>query len=252
MLLSIPSAVKAQDFSLYQKETFDSSEGELPYRILYPKEYTTEKEYPLLVFLHGSGERGTDNELQLVHGADLFLQEDIRTNFPSIVVFPQCPREASWNNAIFMRIGNKNHFEYPKELEFNAQLNALEELITQLSSQQQVDRNKIYIGGLSMGGMGTFEMLHRNPKLFAGALAICGGANPEIAPKIKDTPIWIFHGTDDNVVPSSYSKDLHTALEKVGAKSTLTLYPKVKHDSWTNVFTEPELLPWLFSQSLVK
>ena len=141
-------------------------------------------------------------------------------------------------------------FNFPETIQENSTLNLLEGLLNNLEENLPVDHKRIYLGGLSMGGMGTFEMLHRNPNRFAAALAICGGANPKIAGKINHIPLWIFHGEKDDVVPPLYSQQMHDALVKLKGKSRLTLYPKADHDSWTKAFKEPELLPWLFSHSL--
>jgi len=237
-----------QDLGLYQKEVFISKLDTLPYRILYPKNYDATKEYPLLLFLHGSGERGHDNELQMVHGSSLFLKESIRDEFPAIVVFPQCQTDVSWNNSTVNYALGAKTYSYPATIEPNGQLDLVEGLLAHLKTEFIVDQNRMYLGGLSMGGMGTFELLHRNPNTFAAAFAICGGANPKIVKNIKSTPIWIFHGEVDNVVPVVYSKQMFHSLKAVKADVKLTLYPEVGHDSWTNAFAEPELLPWLFSK----
>ncbi|MDC8003400.1 prolyl oligopeptidase family serine peptidase [Aureisphaera galaxeae] len=250
LLLLIFGSGVAQTKPTYEKELFVSQKDTLPYRILFPKDFNEQKSYPLLVFLHGSGERGNDNEAQLVHGSYLFLEASVRKTYPAIVVFPQCPTGKSWNNATTRESFQGRIFDYPETIEENETLDLLEGLLKDIQQRHLIDEQRIYLGGLSMGGMGTFEMLHRNPELFAAAFAICGGANPKIAEKIKDTPIWIFHGKKDDVVPAHYSEKMHEALKAAGGNSTITLYPKVKHDSWTNTFEEPQLLPWLFSKSL--
>ena len=139
-------------------------------------------------------------------------------------------------------------YTYPAKIEPNEQLDLVEGLLAYLKTIVSVDQNKMYLGGLSMGGMGTFELLNRNPNTFAAAFAICGGANPAIAKKIKNTPLWIFHGDMDQVVPYRYSIGIFEGLKSQKADVKLTLYPNVGHDSWTNAFDEPELLPWLLSR----
>ena len=241
-------SLSGQNLDAYQKELFITKSDTLLYRILYPKNYDAMKEYPLLLFLHGSGERGHDNELQLVHGSSLFLKETIRDEFPAIVVFPQCEADLSWNNATMDYKDGVRLYNYPATIEPNGQLDLVEGLLAQLKTALAVDQNRIYLGGLSMGGMGTFELLHRNPNTFAAAFAICGGANPAIAKNIKNTPLWIFHGENDLVVQAYYSKQMYYALKTEMADVKLTLYPEVKHDSWTNAFAEPDLLPWLLTK----
>ncbi|MEM7085488.1 MAG: prolyl oligopeptidase family serine peptidase [Bacteroidota bacterium] len=237
-----------QGLDAFKKELYISKSDTLPYRILYPKNYDHGKKYPLLLFLHGSGERGDDNELQLVHGASLFLKEAVREEFPAIVVFPQCQSNLSWNNARVEFINYSRVYRFPATVEPNGQLDLAEGLLAYLKSELPVDLNRMYLGGLSMGGMGTFELLHRNPNTFAAAFAICGGANPEIANRIKNTPLWIFHGDTDNVVPYTNSTLIYEALKTQQADVKITIYPEIGHDSWTPAFAEPELLPWLFSK----
>lgn len=248
-LFFLNASLTSQNLDAYQKEYFVAKSDTLPYRILYPKNYDTTKEYPLLLFLHGSGERGHDNELQLVHGASLFLKETIRDEFPAIVVFPQCQAGLSWNNlTVGYGANGLNVFNYPATIEPNGQLDLVEGLLDQLKTALAIDQNRMYLGGLSMGGMGTFELLHRNPNTFAAAFAICGGANPDIARNIKNTPLWIFHGDTDNVVPYRNSTVMYEALKAQKTDVKLTLYPEVGHDSWTYAFAEPDLLPWLLSK----
>ncbi|GAB5399677.1 MAG: dienelactone hydrolase family protein [Aureisphaera sp.] len=240
----------AQTKGTYQKEVYVSKGDTLPYRLLVPKQFDVNKSYPLLIFLHGSGERGSDNEAQLIHGSDLFLKEEVREQYPAIVVFPQCPSGKSWNNSSYEYSTSERSYYFPPTIEKNKTLDLLEGLLSALQTNYRIDPHKIYLGGLSMGGMGTFEMLRRNPNLFAAAFAICGGANPAISETIKSVPIWIFHGEQDDVVPVIYSKEMHDAIQEEGGNSRITLYPEIKHDSWVNAFSEPELLKWLFSKSL--
>lgn len=247
-LFALPN-LTAQDLTEFKKEQYILANDTLHYRILFPKDFDSNKKYPLVLFLHGSGERGNDNEMQLTHGAELFLNNEIRKTHPAFVVFPQCKTGQSWNNANVSSAYGQTIFSFPSEIEPNSQLDLVEGLLTTLRDKFKIDEKRTYIGGLSMGGMGTFEMLHRNPNTFAAAFPICGGANPRIAPKIKQTPIWIFHGESDDIVPSVYSTRMEKALQYAGADVKISLYTNVKHDSWTNAFAEPELLPWLFSKS---
>lgn len=239
-------------FSLFaQSETFNygtHQQGEriLPFRILLPKTYDKNKKYPLLLFLHGAGERGNDNILQLTHGSDQFLKESFRQNQPAIVVFPQCPKGEYWA-SVSSREGPLK-FTFPKKPKHNPVLDLVEGMLKELRSKYPIDKNRIYVGGLSMGGMGTFEMVYRNPRLFAAAFAICGGANPKISRKIR-RPSWrIDHGEADEVVPVQLSILMENALRQKKAVVELNLYPKVNHSSWDNVFADDSFLPWLFSQ----
>jgi predicted peptidase len=242
-LAFIPFAM-AQSFA----SAIYTQEGEqLPYRILLPENYNPTTSYPLVVFLHGAGERGTDNALQLLHGSDLFLASEFRKTQPAIVVFPQCPEGAYW--ATILDRPDDLKFNYPKKPKENPILDLVDGLIEEIIDRHPINEDRIYIGGLSMGGMGTFEMVYRNPRKFAAAFAICGGANPKIARKIR-RPKWrIDHGEVDEVVPLVLSQRMVQALKKKKAEVIFNVYDGVNHDSWNKVFDDPYFLPWLFSQS---
>ncbi len=242
----------AQDTSLFKKTVYAKGGDTLNYRILYPIRYDVNKKYPLVVVLHGSGERGSDNEKQLVHGAALFADSLNREKFPAFVVFPQCPESDFW--AKLERDPNKKDslgaFKFNSKGPATKALALVENMIDSLSKTPQINKLKIYIGGLSMGGMGTFELLWRKPELFAAAFPICGGGDAaKIAVYGKNLPIWVFHGGSDPVVPVSNSRLMVKTLKAAGAWVEYSEYAGVGHDSWTKAFAEPELLPWLFDQS---
>lgn len=237
----------AQD-SLFQKKYFVWNKDTMPYRILLPVNYDPQKVYPLVVFLHGSGERGNDNQAQLVHGAKLFLADSNRNRFPAIVVFPQCSANSYWSNVRINQSDSSRTFNFLIGGKPTVAMILLERLLTDIPQQYKISKKQRYIGGLSMGGMGTLELINRHPSMFAGAFSICGGANVQTAKNLKNTPIWFFHGAKDNVVPVHYSVDLAEALLKLDAKVKIKVYPNDNHNSWDNTFAEPDLLPWLFAQ----
>ena len=125
----------------------------------------------------------------------------------------------------------------------------LQQLLKSVIKKYPVNKKQIYVGGLSMGGMGTFEIVRRNPKLFAAAFPICGGAEPSTATKLKRVKWWVFHGAADDAVPPELSVKMVDALKEVNAEVNFSLYPEVKHNSWDNAFAEPTFLSWLFSNS---
>ena len=232
----------------FKEELLVHQNDTLPYRILLPKNYNSQKSYPLLIFLHGAGERGNDNKSQLFHGSFLFKSKDFRKNHPAIVVFPQCPEKSSWANVkrnYEMSAGQK--FDFFKKISENRQLIMVEKLLDLIQKKYDIDETRRYVGGLSMGGMGTFELVARNPDYFAAAFPICGGGNPHWSNLLKRTPFWIFHGEDDGVVSVDFSRKMYEALSKEKASVRLTIYPKVNHNSWDNSFAEPDLMHWLFS-----
>ena len=244
------SFLQAQDFSLYQKKQLVSQGDTLPYRILLPANFNEKTKYPLVLFLHGSGERGGDNEKQLVNGGAFFLQSGLRQQYPMIVVFPQCPEGSSWANmsSTYDSTG-KRTFTFNTHDSATTPMRLLEALLQKLPTLYKIDMNRISVGGLSMGGFGTFELVRRNPAFFAGAFPICGGADPETAPKLKKANWWIFHGAKDDVVPPVYSQQIAAALKKEGANVIFTLYPEASHNSWDSAFAEPTLMPWIYSNA---
>ena len=249
LLIAVSFVLNAQDLSLYEKEWLVQGGDTLPYRILLPLNYDTGKKYPLILFLHGAGERGRDNEKQLVHGAKFFLRDSIRKNYPAIVVFPQCPVNDYWGNLLRMHDTNgKRTFYFIEDGPPGRYMTLTMELIKFILKKYPVKANQVYVGGLSMGGMGTFELVRRLPNVFAAAFPICGGANPNTAAKMKNVSWWIFHGAKDDVVPPYYSENMAKALKNAGAKIKFTLYPDANHNSWDPAFAEPELMSWLFNQ----
>lgn len=217
----------------------------LNYRILYPQGFDEGKHYPLVVFLHGAGERGSDNEAQLVHGSRLFL--DAQQEYPAVVIFPQCPEGDFWANADFADRNDPASW-FPTDQAPQPSMAAVMDLIEQELAKPYIDENRFYLAGLSMGGMGTWELLWRMPDRIAAAVPICGGGAPEKAEEMLDIPIWIFHGMKDDVVPPNLSLRMLRALQRQGGLAKITLYPEANHNSWDPAFAEPHLLPWMFSQ----
>lgn len=242
----------AQDLSAYLKKHLVVAGDTLPYRLLLPQDYNPEKRYPLILFLHGAGERGHDNEDQLIHGGAWFLQPENRQHFPAIVVFPQCATDSYWSRVDFKMdsSGKRIAFLFPVEVPPTKDMAMVMRLMDTLQMNYPINPERIYVGGLSMGGMGTFEIVRRLPNTFAAAFAICGGANPATAPGIKNTAWWIFHGWMDNVVDPTYSIAMGKALREAGAEVLLTIFPRANHNSWDAAFAEERLLPWLWEHQL--
>jgi len=238
----------AQDFKKYDSGNYVHKKDSIYYRILFPENFDAKQKYPIVFFLHGSGERGNDNAAQLRNGGKLFLKETVRKDFPAIVVFPQCSSDSFWANVDFKSTDPaKRGFNFSTGGKPTKAMHALMGMIDNLLDKPYVDKKSVYVGGLSMGGMGTFELLRRKRKTFAAAFAICGGDNIANVQKYKKTPLWIFHGEKDDVVPVGLSTAIADQLKVLDVDPKITLYPNDNHNSWDSAFAEPELLPWLFS-----
>lgn len=257
VLLLVTSAVlgqsvaKAPEAALerYLKKSFDYEGHLLPYRILYPDNYDKNTKYPLVLFLHGAGLRGNDNEQQLMLGASLFLNGKNRKKYPAIIVIPQCPIDSKWPSS------TTKPGSFPIKFIFNYTepamwpLKAANELVIGIADSAHVDKSRIYITGFSMGGMGTFESVFRYPNLYAAAIPICGGGNPNAYDnRVQNTAFWIFHGADDAVVSVKHSQEMVARLKALKIPVKYTEYPGVNHNSWDNAFADPNYLKWMFMQ----
>ena len=248
MMILLPLSLFAQSKEDFKKEHFIKDGDTLKYRILFPKDFSEDKKYPVVLFLHGAGERGDDNEAQLTHGSELFVKN--QKEFPAIVIFPQAPKEDYWAKVEVNRDTVPFRFNFKNDKESTKSLKLVIGLMENMLTQDFMDKDRIYVGGLSMGGMGTYEIIYKKPEMFAAAFAICGGADPFIAKAYpKGFNIWIFHGEKDDVVPPEYSKTMAREINSNGGNAKLSLYPETNHNSWDSAFAEPELLPWLFNQT---
>jgi predicted peptidase len=215
------------------------------FQVFVPEDWTAEKKWPVILFLHGAGERGDDGLAQTGPGMGRAIRSD-RSRFPAIVVMPQCRKDSHWPEAPMDEVAMK----------------ALDQ------SQQEFhgDPQRIYLTGLSLGGYGTWYLAAKYPGRFAAIVPICGGIIPphggdfaaadnkpyeEAAKKIGGaTPVWIFHGADDESVPVTESRRMAEAMKALGGEVHYTEYPGVGHDSWNKAYAEPELIPWMLSKTL--
>lgn len=240
----------SQNLHLYEKQYFISGNDTLPYRILYPGNFDPEHQWPVILFLHGSGERGTDNEKQLTHGAGYFLDTQIRKNYPAVIIFPQCSANDYWAKVrqTYNPDGTRN-FDFLPDSSPTPAMQQLIQFTQQLKKEKWADTLHFYIAGLSMGGMGTFELIYRMPGTFRAAVPICGGGNLETAAVIaKHTACYIFHGQDDDVVNPDYSVLMAKAIENAGGEVILTLFPDTGHNAWDKVFMEKQWLEWMMKK----
>lgn len=233
----------APDINGYEARIFRSDSGKLlNYRLLKPDNLDNKLNYPLVIFLHGSGERGDDNKAQLIHGTWRFAEEGSRSKYPSFVVVPQCPEGKRWVEVDWSAPAHVTP-EKPSE-----SFILLLQLLREMQAVYPIDDSRIYVTGLSMGGYGTWDLIARYPELFAAAVPICGGGDSTQAKRIRDIPVWAFHGSDDNVVPPQRSEDMIEAMRKAGGQPRYTEYENVGHGSWAPAYEEIDLLDWLYSQ----
>ncbi|MGC9322085.1 MAG: prolyl oligopeptidase family serine peptidase [Kosmotogaceae bacterium] len=214
---------------LHSSRIVYSLNRKLDYFLSLPRQYASEEvDWPLILFLHGAGERGDNLQLLRKHGIPRIVSE--MADFPFITISPQCPENDWWLNRL-------------QDLKF---------LLDTVVKQYRVDTSKMYLTGLSMGGFGTWHMAVEYPNLFAAIAPVCGGGLgilgfPERVLEIKDLPIWAFHGGKDNIVSVEESRTLIRTLKDAGGKPMLKIYPEAGHDSWTETYSDPELYEWFMS-----
>ena len=239
--LLLVNGLRADDMPANQEtKTFRRSvdhQIDLQYLLFLPEGYKEgpEKHWPLMLFLHGSGERGTNLAKVAVHGPPKIVKT--KRDFPFILVSPQCPAGSIWSDEAVLA------------------------LLDEIEEKYHVDRDRVYLTGVSMGGYGTWSIGMKNPERFAAIVPICGGGNlldvllvaPGKQAALKSLPVWVFHGAKDNVVPLEQSELMVSALKKAGNQNTkLTVYPEAGHDSWTDAYNSPELYDWLLQQTREK
>ena len=198
----------------------------LKYLLYLPKDYDQKPSWPLLLFLHGIGERGDNLELLKKHGPPKLIEAG--KEFPFTVVSPQCPNDRWWE---------------PIELKA---------LLDEIVEKYKVDQDRIYATGLSMGGFGTWSLAVYQPRRFAAIVPICGGGEPVLTRLYAKTPAWVFHGAKDPVVPLERSEKMVEALKKNGGNVKFTVYPEAGHDCWTEAYNDPKLYEWLLEQKRPK
>jgi predicted peptidase len=200
----------------------------LNYLLFLPQSYgeDPEKKWPLILFLHGAGERGDDLERIKVHGIPKIVER--QPDFPFVCISPQCPENSTWMN---------HHL-------------ALKALLDDVLTTYAIAPDRVYLTGLSIGGYGTWNLALAFSWSFAAIAPICGGGMPGWLEGLKDVPVWAFHGADDPVVPVEESQSMVNALREIGGDVKLTIYPGVGHDSWTQTYDNPELYEWFLKHQL--
>ena len=242
LIVFMVNNLSAQDLSQYEKEKIVFETDTLNYRILKPLNYNPSKQYPVHLFLHGAGERGNDNKSQLVHGAKLFLKKENREQFNSWVIFPQAPKNDWW--------GYKDPYKFAYNVKESKAMSLVVKFMDEFIKREDVNQNKVYVSGLSMGGMGTFVILNLRPDMFAAATPICGDGDPNSVNNYAKK--FLFGFFMDLTIPQLSPKNslkMAKAIIDAGGSPKITFYENVGHDSWNNAFAEKDFLKWIHSKS---
>lgn len=251
----------AQENEMFSYETFKNNQDEsMMYRLLKPQNYKNlyhfekvaydklslgkgnNNKYPLLIFLHGAGERGNDNELQLMYIDEIVRSENFRENYPCFFIAPQCPKENRWVEVDWKLM------QHDMPTSPSTYLNLVNQLVDSMLKKYPIDKERIYIMGLSMGGYGTWDYISRYTDKTAAAIPICGGADEKQAEKLIDIPIWAFHGVKDKAVPVERTRNIIKAIKNNGGNPIYTEYNDLGHLCWNRAFRTEGLFDWLFSQ----
>jgi predicted peptidase len=219
LLSSINQHVEAQNQTNHRSKIVRKTS--MNYLLWLPDDYkkAKNKSYPLLIFLHGSGERGDDPELIKKNGPPSFL--DNQKDFPFVTLSPQCPIGTRWV------------------------IEDLQVLLNKIEKKYRIDPDRIYLTGLSMGGFGTWEWAYKYPEQFAAIAPVCGGGDTHFAKLYKNTAVWAFHGEADSIVPVSRTIEMVAEINACGGNARMTIYPGVGHNSWENAYQDEELYKWL-------
>jgi predicted peptidase len=226
VLVATPAFAAEAPATLVQREKHFEAQitviAKMDYLLFLPQGYEQSKQrWPLMLFLHGAGESGTDLAKVKTHGPPKVVES--KPDFPFILVSPQSAGRG-WNS------------------------DTLNALLNDVIRQYRVDERRIYLTGLSMGGYGTWSLAAAHPERFAAIVPICGGGNPADAKKLAALPIWVFHGAKDPTVPVQRSREMVEAIQAAGGNVKFTEYPEAKHDCWTETYDNPELYKWLLAQ----
>lgn len=226
ILVPIAAAQPAEPASVADPQTRCNLDVAVPVRLKYllylPADYDRQASWPLVLFLHGAGERGDNLEQVKKHGPPKLIAAG--KTFPFIVVSPQCPQHRWWE---------------PFELRT---------LLDEIVKKYKIDQDRVYVTGLSMGGFGTWSLAAYAPERMAAIVPICGGGEPFTARILYGIPVWVFHGAKDTVVPLERSEEMVEALKKSRGNVKFTVYPEAGHDSWTETYANPKLYEWLLRQ----
>lgn len=242
-------SLSAQNEAFAKKLYITAQQDTMPYRFLQPEQLKEGKKYPLVLFLHGAGERGNDNESQLRNGGTVFSNPANRDKYPCFVLFPQCPEEAYWSLEKRPDQGYKSGNPLPKDTPITSHLRLVKELLDETLATYPIDPKRVYIMGISMGAIATLDMVYRFPDTFAKAVSICGATNIERMREFKGkTQFRFYHGDIDDVIPVTYSREAYKALKTTGKKAEYIEFYGANHNAWHPAFNTPDFLQWTFKK----
>jgi len=244
--LAASGQLSANTLEAYSQHQYVVRESEdettIPYRLLAPLDVEPGKRYPLVVFLHGAGERGTENKLQLLYFPEQMARPEYRAAYPCFLVAPQCRPNHKWVEVDWGAF-TPSPMEEP-----TAEMLAVVGMVDELERKLPIDRRRIYLTGLSMGAYAAWDLAIRQPDRFARLAPICGGGDQRLAPRLANVPIWAWHGTADEAVPVVRSQRMIAAVRRAGGRPLYTELPGAGHNIWTPAYRDPELLDWMFEQ----
>jgi predicted peptidase len=240
-LVAVPLVSFANDNAIldgFVAREYQSTTGvKLPYRLYVPSSANRDQALPLILYLHGSGEAGTDNSKQIsggnTQGTHIWIERAVQGRHPVFVLAPQIPENTTWHSSSDEPLPH---------------VTSLFELLDELRSELRIDTRRIYVVGQSLGGYGVWDFIARYPDIFAAAVPLCGGGNANRILSARDVAVWAFHGAKDVTVLVSRSREMVEALRAVNSSVRYSEYPDVGHDVWNRAFAERELPEWLFAQ----
>lgn len=235
-------------YKVFEKKEFERNGYILKYRIYVPKNYDCGEMYPLVLFLHGAGERGDDNTLQLKNVIQVLFDDPTSPIYDSIVIVPQCPEGKMWVNADW----EDGCYSIAKTEE-SEEMKCILGLLDECMNYYNVDPDRVYVTGISMGGFGTWDLLSRHGARFAAGMPVCGGGDPSYAKLLTRIPIRTFHGSEDGAVPVTSTRKMFAAIKREGGeKITYTELDGWDHGIWDHVYSDRDNIDWLFSQTLTE
>ena len=247
-LMALSELSPAELDRAFSAHEFIVSEGArrvvIPYRLLSPQKIEPGQRYPLVVFLHGGGERGSDNRLQLLYFPELMAQPEHRLRYPCFLVAAQCRENHRWVEVAWEDVESTPLADEP-----TPELQAVMGIVDELSRKLPIDERRIYLTGISMGGYGAWELALREPQRFAKLVPICGGGDERLAARLVNMPTWAWHGALDEAVPVVRSRRMIEAIREAGGRPRYTELPNVAHNAWTPAYRDPALLDWMFDRA---